>query len=92
MILLYFFKYELWRFVTPKLIRMMWSWRYLWLGWKATPRLLFMPSQADICCRYLLARLAHYAPVEVLRGPDGISRYPELQRIVSKHNIDTNFV
>lgn len=92
MILIYFFKYELWRFVTPQLLRMMWGWRFLWLGWRATPRLLFMPSQADACCRYLIARLAHFAPAGVLRRRDGTSRYPELARIVESHGIDTSFV
>jgi hypothetical protein len=92
MILYYALKYELWRFMCPQLLVMMWRWRCLWLGWKATPRLLFMPSQADVCCRYLLARLGHYSPSNVLRCRDGSSRTPDLMRIIEKHGIDTNFV
>ena len=89
MIIISFFRYELWRFINPQLIKMMWAWRCLWLGWKATPRLIFMPSQADICCRYLIARLDHYAPAGVL-GKE--SKRLHLKRIVDKYNINTNFV
>ena len=70
-------------FLGIQMLKMCWCWRKFWLG-KRTWRVLFHWKYSETLCRYILARLDHYSPAEVMAKGD---RHAKLRWLMEKYKI-----